>query len=138
MFPAVDTHVRFNTVVRFDGAVLALGQPPCKAPPATAAADTCPPVAAVRAEASTAGAAGWPLPPPAATAAAPTPAVVAAAGLPTTTTTSITPPLVTDTYDIGGFLGGGVAGNVYEGVHRGSGDHVAIKILHPIPYRVTP
>eukprot|EP00753_Platysulcus_tardus_P013326 PLAT3662.20.p1 GENE.PLAT3662.20~~PLAT3662.20.p1 ORF type:complete len:464 (+),score=217.40 PLAT3662.20:149-1540(+) len=42
------------------------------------------------------------------------------------------------TYELGSYLGGGAAGVVYEALHVKSRKHVAIKILHPVGFKLTP
>ena len=42
------------------------------------------------------------------------------------------------TYELGSYLGGGAAGVVYEGVNMITGENVAVKILNPIGFKLTP
>lgn len=45
---------------------------------------------------------------------------------------------VDTTYELGSYLGGGAAGVVYEGVNMITGENVAVKILNPIGFKLTP
>jgi serine/threonine protein kinase len=42
----------------------------------------------------------------------------------------------TSLFEVGNFLGGGAAGNVYECEHLRSRDHFALKILNPLGYKI--
>lgn len=42
----------------------------------------------------------------------------------------------TELFEVGNFLGGGAAGNVYECEHSQSHEHFALKILNPLGYKI--